>query len=186
MRFDTSGGATLLMGSKNQGQGHPTVFRQILIETLGLDPSDIRFTDGDTDVVAFGIGTNGSRSTVIGGTAIRIAAEKVAAKAKRLAAHLLEASEADVSFADGRFRIEGTDRGMSLKEVARASYQVNRLPKGMEPGLYETGTFAPTQDTYPNGCHVCEVEIDPGTGAVEIVVLRRRRRCRHRHQSQDA
>ncbi|HUK60022.1 MAG TPA: xanthine dehydrogenase family protein molybdopterin-binding subunit [Stellaceae bacterium] len=169
VRFDTSGGATLLMGSKNQGQGHPTVFRQILIETLGLDPKDIRYTDGDTDMVAFGIGTNGSRSTVIGGTAIRIAAEKVAAKAKRLAAHLLEASEADVSFADGRFRIEGTDRGMSLKEVARASYNVARLPKGMEPGLYETGTFAPTQDTYPNGCHVCEVEIDPGTGAVEIV-----------------
>ena len=168
VRFDTSGGATLLMGSKNQGQGHPTVFRQILIETLGLDPEDIRYTDGDTDVVAFGIGTNGSRSTVIGGTAIRIAAEKIAAKAKRIAAHLLEVSEADVGFADGRFRVEGTDRGMTLKEVARASYQVPRLPKGMEPGLYETGTFAPTQDTYPNGCHVCEVEIDPGTGAVEI------------------
>jgi carbon-monoxide dehydrogenase large subunit len=168
VRFDTSGGATLLMGSKNQGQGHPTIFRQILIETLGLDPKDIRYADGDTDIVAFGIGTNGSRSTVIGGTAVTIAAKKIAAKAKTLAAHLLEASEADISLADGRFVVAGTDRALSFRDVARASYQINRLPKGMEPGLYETGTFAPTQDTYPNGTHVCEVEIDPDTGAVEL------------------
>ncbi|HXQ50940.1 MAG TPA: xanthine dehydrogenase family protein molybdopterin-binding subunit [Stellaceae bacterium] len=169
VRFDTSGGASLLMGTKNQGQGHPTVFRQILIDRLGLAPEDIRFTDGDTDIVAFGIGTNGSRSTVIGGTAITIAAAKIVTKAKKLAAHLLEASEADLAFADGRFVVAGTDKGMGLKEVARASYNAQRLPKGMEPGLYETGTFAPTQDTYPNGCHVCEVEIDPDTGHVAIV-----------------
>jgi len=169
VRFDTSGGATLLMGSKNQGQGHATIFRQILIEKLGLAPEDIRYTDGDTDLVAFGIGTNGSRSTVIGGTAVTIAADKVIAKAKKLAAHMLEASEADLTLADGRFVVAGTDRGVTLKEVARTSYLVPRLPKGMEPGLYETGTFAPVQDTYPNGCHVCEVEIDPDTGAVQIV-----------------
>jgi aerobic carbon-monoxide dehydrogenase large subunit len=169
VRFDTSGGATLLMGTKNQGQGHPTIFRQILMDRLGLMPDDIRFTDGDTDVVAFGIGTNGSRSTVIGGTAVTIAAEKVIAKARKLAAHLLEASEADLTFADGRFQIAGTDRGLGLKEVARASYNIRRLPPGMEPGLFETGTFAPTQDTYPNGCHVCEVEIDPDTGKVAIM-----------------
>jgi carbon-monoxide dehydrogenase large subunit len=168
VRFDTSGGALLLMGSKNQGQGHPTIFRQILIEKLGLKPEEIRYTDGDTDTVAFGIGTNGSRSTVIGGTAITIAAGKVIDKAKKLAAHLLEVSEADIAFADGRFQVAGTDRGMTLREVARASYNAARLPKGMEPGLYETGTFAPTQDTYPNGCHVCEVEIDPDTGGVAI------------------
>jgi carbon-monoxide dehydrogenase large subunit len=169
VRFDTSGGALLLMGSKNQGQGHPTIFRQILIEKLGLKPEEIRYTDGDTDTVAFGIGTNGSRSTVIGGTAITIAAGKVIDKAKKLAALLLEVSEADLAFADGRFQVAGTDRGMTLREVARASYNAARLPKGMEPGLYETGTFAPTQDTYPNGCHVCEVEIDPDTGSVAIV-----------------
>jgi len=168
VRFDTSGGALLLMGTKNQGQGHPTIFRQILIDKLGLKPEEIRFTDGDTDTVAFGIGTNGSRSTVIGGTAVTIAAGKVIDKAKRLAAHLLEVSEADLTFADGRFEVAGTDRGMTLREVARASYNAARLPKGMEPGLYETGTFAPTQDTYPNGCHVCEVEIDPDTGGVAI------------------
>ena len=169
VRFDTSGGATLLMGTKNQGQGHETVFRQILIEKLGLAPEDIRFTDGDTDMVAFGIGTNGSRSTVIGGTAITVAAEKVIAKARKLAAHLLEVSEADIGFADGKFVVPGTDRALTLKEVARTSYQIQKLPRGMEPGLYETGTFAPIQDTYPNGCHVCEVEIDPDTGHVQIV-----------------
>ena len=169
VRFDTSGGATLLMGTKNQGQGHETVFRQILIEKLGLAPEDIRFTDGDTDMVAFGIGTNGSRSTVIGGTAITVAAEKVITKARKLAAHLLEVSEADIGFADGKFVVPGTDRALTLKEVARTSYQIQKLPRGMEPGLYETGTFAPTQDTYPNGCHVCEVEIDPDTGHVQIV-----------------
>jgi carbon-monoxide dehydrogenase large subunit len=169
VRFDTSGGATLLMGTKNQGQGHETVFRQILIEKLGLAPEDIRFTDGDTDMVAFGIGTNGSRSTVIGGTAITVAAEKVITKARKLAAHLLEVSEADIGFADGKFVVPGTDRALTLKEVARTSYQIQKLPRGMEPGLYETGTFAPIQDTYPNGCHVCEVEIDPDTGHVQIV-----------------
>ena len=106
---------------------------------------------------------------MIGGTAITIAAEKMITKAKKLAAHMLEVSEADIAFADGRFQVAGTDRGLTLREVARGSYQVARLPKGMEPGLYETGTFAPTQDTYPNGCHVCEVEIDPDTGHVAIV-----------------
>jgi aerobic carbon-monoxide dehydrogenase large subunit len=100
---------------------------------------------------------------------VTIAAEKVIAKARKLAAHLLEASEADLTFADGRFQIAGTDRGLGLKEVARASYNIRRLPPGMEPGLFETGTFAPTQDTYPNGCHVCEVEIDPDTGKVAIM-----------------
>jgi carbon-monoxide dehydrogenase large subunit len=169
IRFDTSGGATLLMGSKNQGQGHETIFRQILIEKLGLAPADIRYKDGDTDIVAFGIGTNGSRSTVIGGTAITVAAEKVIAKARKIAAHMLEASEADITLVDGRFVVSGTDRAVTLKEVARTSYLVPRIPKGMEPGLFETGTFAPTQDTYPNGCHVCEVEVDPDTGHVQIV-----------------
>ena len=168
LRFNTGGQATLLMGTIHQGQGHETAFRQIAIEKLGLDPKDIRYVDGDTDVVAFGTGTNGSRSTVIGGTAITMAADKIIVKAKKLAAHLLEASEADVKFADGRFTIEGTDRALSLKEVAKAAFLPNKLPRGMEPGLYETGTFSPPQDTFPNGCHVCEVEIDPETGAVSL------------------
>jgi carbon-monoxide dehydrogenase large subunit len=169
IRFDPSGGATVLMGSKNQGQGHETTFKQILHERLGLDPREVRYIDGDTERVAWGMGTMGSRSTVIGGTALWTAADKVIAKGKKIAAHLLECAEADVQFTDGKFGVVGTDRTLALKEVARAAFQPNRIPRGVEPGLFEHGTFSPSQDTYPNGCHVVEVEIDPDTGAVEIV-----------------
>src|SRR5947207_5523559 len=169
IRFAPSGSATLLMGSKNQGQGHETTFKQILHERLGLDPADVRYIDGDTERVAFGMGTMGSRSTVIGGTALWTAADKVIAKGKKIAARLLEASEADITFADGKFSVVGTDRAVVLKDVARAAFQPAQLPPGLEPGLYETGTFVPKQDTWPNGCHVCEAEIDPDTGAVTLV-----------------
>jgi carbon-monoxide dehydrogenase large subunit len=169
IRFHPSGNATLLMGSKNQGQGHETTFKQVLHEKLGLDPSAIQYIDGDTDRVAFGIGTNGSRSTVIGGSAVFMAADKIIAKAKKIAAHLMEAAEADIEFADATFSVAGTDRRLSLTEVARAAFRANALPPGLEGGLYETGTFAPTDFTYPNGSHVCEVEIDPETGELEIV-----------------
>jgi carbon-monoxide dehydrogenase large subunit len=157
------------MGSKNQGQGHETTFKQILHERLGLDPAEVRYIDGDTDRVGFGMGTMGSRSTVIGGTALWTAADKVIAKGRKIAARLLEAAEADINFADGRFTVAGTDRAVALKEVARAAFQPARLPPGLEPGLYETGTFAPKQATWPNGCHVCEVEVDPDTGTVTLV-----------------
>ena len=169
IRFAPSGSATLLMGSKNQGQGHETTFKQILHERLGLDPNEVRYIDGDTDRVGWGMGTMGSRSTVIGGTALWMAADKVITKGKKIAARLLEAAEADVVFADGRFAVAGTDRGVTLKEVARAAFQPASLPPGVEPGLYETGTFVPRQDTWPNGTHVCEVEIDPETGDVALV-----------------
>jgi carbon-monoxide dehydrogenase large subunit len=105
---------------------------------------------------------------VIGGTAVWTAADKVIAKGKRIAAKLLEAAEADINFADGRYTVAGTDRAVTLKQVARAAFQPNQLPPGLEPGLYETGTFVPKQDTWPNGCHVCEVEVDPETGAVAL------------------
>jgi carbon-monoxide dehydrogenase large subunit len=169
IRFAPSGTATLLMGSKNQGQGHETTFKQILHERLGLDPADVRYIDGDTDRVAYGMGTMGSRSTVIGGTALWMAADKVIAKGTKIAARLLEAADADVVFADGRFGVAGTDRGVTLREVARAAFQPASLPAGVEPGLYETGTFVPKNDTWPNGTHVCEVEIDPDTGDVALV-----------------
>jgi aerobic carbon-monoxide dehydrogenase large subunit len=169
IRFAPSGGATVLMGSKNQGQGHETTFKQILNERLGLDPADVLYVDGDTDRVAFGMGTMGSRSTVIGGTALWVAADKVIAKGKKIAARMLEAAEADVAFADGKFGVVGTDRAVVLKDVARAAFQPAQLPPGVEPGLYETGTFSPKQATWPNGCHICEVEIDPDTGAVALV-----------------
>ena len=169
IRFHPSGNATLLMGSKNQGQGHETTFKQVLNEKLGLDPATVQYIDGDTDRVAFGIGTNGSRSTVIGGSALWMAADKVIAKGKRIAAHLLEAADIDIEFAEGNFSVAGTDRRISITEVARAAFQAGRLPPGLEGGLYETGTFAPDDNTYPNGCHICEVEIDPDTGALEII-----------------
>ncbi|HUH85340.1 MAG TPA: xanthine dehydrogenase family protein molybdopterin-binding subunit [Stellaceae bacterium] len=168
IRFDTTGMATLLMGTKNQGQGHETTFRQIAAEKLGLRPEEMRYVDGDTDVVAFGMGTMGSRSTVIGGTALTLAAEKVVAKARKIAAHLLEVSEPELAFAEGRFTVPGTDHGLTLREAACAAFQPAKLPKGMEPGLFESGSFSPPQDTFPNGCHVCEVEIDPETGALSI------------------
>jgi aerobic carbon-monoxide dehydrogenase large subunit len=168
IRFASSGTASIFMGTKNQGQGHETTFKQILHERLGLDPASVRFVDGDTDQVAFGMGSMGSRSTVIGGTALWMAADKVIAKGKKIAAKMLEAAEADIAFADGRFNVVGTDRALGLVEVARAAFQPPQLPKGVEPGLYETGTFSPPSDTWPNGCHVCEVEIDPDTGAVEL------------------
>jgi carbon-monoxide dehydrogenase large subunit len=168
IRFAPSGSATVFMGTKNQGQGHETTFKQILHERLGLDPAEVRYIDGDTDRVAFGMGTMGSRSTVIGGTALWMAADKVIAKGRKIAARLLEAAEADIVAADGTFSVVGTDRAVGLKEVARAAFQ-GPLPPGVEPGLYETATFTPPTDTWPNGCHVCEVEVDADTGAVALV-----------------
>ena len=168
IRFAPSGSATIFMGTKNQGQGHETTFKQILHERLGIDPAEVRYIDGDTDRVAFGMGTMGSRSTVIGGTALWTAADKVIAKGRKIAARQLEAAEADIVFASGKFAVTGTDRAVTLKEVARAAFQPAQLPAGLEPGLYETGTFAPKQDTWPNGCHVCEVEVDQDTGAVTL------------------
>ncbi len=168
IRFHPSGNITLLMGSKNQGQGHETTFKQVLSEKLGIDPTDIQYIDGDTDRVAFGIGTNGSRSTVIGGSALWLAADKIIAKGRKLAAHLLEAAEADIEFAEGSFAVAGTDRRLSLGDVAKAAFRAPALPPGLEGGFFETGTFAPDDFTYPNGSHVCEVEIDPETGALEI------------------
>jgi len=169
IRFNPSGTAMILMGSKNQGQGHETIFKQIAHEKLGLDPREVRYIDGDTDRVAFGIGSMGSRSTVIGGTALSMAADKLIAKGRKIAARLLEAAEPDIVFADGRFAVKGTDRAVVLKEVARAAFQLDKIPSGVEPGFYETGTFSPPADTYPNGCHVCEVEIDAETGEVALV-----------------
>jgi carbon-monoxide dehydrogenase large subunit len=169
LRFDPTGTLTLAMGTHDHGQGHATSFRQIIFHKLGIPSERIRFKFGDTDQVAIGTGTFGSRTTVAGGTALLIAADKIIAKGKKLAAHLLEADEHDLAFAHGRFVVAGTDRAIELTEVAQESFAPKRLPPGMEPGLFETGTFDGGERTFPNGCHVCEVEIDAETGAVEIV-----------------
>jgi carbon-monoxide dehydrogenase large subunit len=169
IRFNPGGSAMLFMGTKNQGQGHETTFKQILHERLGIDPGEVQFIDGDTDRVAFGMGSTGSRSTVIGGTAVWKAADKIIDKGKKIAGHLLETAAADLDFSDGMFTVAGTDRKVSLKEVARAAFQPARLPPDLDGGLFETATFAPAADTYPNGFHVCELEIDRDTGAVKIL-----------------
>ena len=170
IRFDPSGSVTLLVGTHDHGQGHGTAFKQILSETLGISPERIRFKFGDTDQVVAGIGTFGSRSAAMGGSAVHGAARKIVAKATRIAAHLLEVAEQDLVFEDGRFRVAGTDKSLGLLEVARSAYAPERLPAGLEPGLYETTTFHDAgKPTFPNGCHVCEVEIDPSTGEVALV-----------------
>jgi carbon-monoxide dehydrogenase large subunit len=169
IRFNPSGTAILLMGTKTHGQGHETAFKQILHESLGIAPHEVQFIDGDTDRVAFGMGSNGSRSMVTGGSALKLAADKVIAKGKKIAAHLLEASEADIEFAENKFSVTGTDKGLTLKQVAIAAFQPARLPDGMEPGFYENATYSPKRDTFPNGAHVAEVEVDPDTGVVQLV-----------------
>ena len=169
IRFTPGGSALVLIGTKSQGQGHETLYKQIINERLGMDPSEVQFIDGDTDRVAFGMGTNGSRSTVVGGTALWRAADRIIEKGKKIAAHLMEAAPGDVEFGDGEFRIAGTDRKIALKEVAKAAFVAARLPAGFEGGFYETATFVPDADTWPNGTHVCEVEVDPLTGHVQVV-----------------
>jgi aerobic carbon-monoxide dehydrogenase large subunit len=154
--FDAAGRATLYLGTKSQGQSHETTFRQIASERLGLDPREIDFVEGDTDLVAEGLGTFGSRSAALGGSALWHAADRIVARARDLAAERLEAAAADLVFAGGRFRIAGTDRSVALAELAGAAR------------LDERASYAPRQETFPNSCHVCEVEIDPETGALEL------------------
>jgi len=169
LRFDAGGTLTVAMGTHDHGQGHGTAFRQIVADKLGIPPDRVRYHYGDTDQVAIGTGTFGSRSMVAGGTALLIAADKIIAKGKRLAAHVMEAAEDDVVFEAGKFVVAGTDTTVSLPEIALTALNPRALPKGMEPGLFETGTFDGGERTFPNGCHIVEVEIDEATGAVEIV-----------------
>ncbi|HUB97267.1 MAG TPA: xanthine dehydrogenase family protein molybdopterin-binding subunit [Stellaceae bacterium] len=169
IRFDATGTLTLHMGTHDHGQGHATTFKQILFDKLGIDSDLVKFKYGDTDTTVTGTGTFGSRSVACGGGAITIAADKVVNHGKKLAAHLLEAAEADLVFDKGKFTVAGTDKSVGLIDVAKASFMPGRVPRGMEAGLFETGTYDGGAPTFPNGCHVCEVEIDEETGAIEIV-----------------
>jgi len=169
IRFEADGTATLVSGSANHGQGHETMYAQLAADFLGIDPDRVRVVEGDTDAVFHGVGTFGSRSASVGGAAMAMAAEKIIAKGRRLAAHLLEAAEGDIEFNDGIFAVAGTDRRLTLAEVAQAAHSVLAIPPGMEPGLQERAVFAPPAPTFPNGCHVCEVEIDPESGALELL-----------------
>jgi carbon-monoxide dehydrogenase large subunit len=169
LRFDPAGTLTVLMGSQSSGQGHQTAYAQLASERLGLPLDKIRVLQGDTAMIGFGRGTGGSRSLPVGGAALGHAADKLVAKGKKIAAHLLEAAEADIAFEDGVFAISGTDRNVSIDAVARAAFNPAQLPPGLEPGFDESGHFTPPAPTFPNGCHVCEVEIDPETGVIEVV-----------------
>jgi carbon-monoxide dehydrogenase large subunit len=169
LRFDPTGTITVLVGTHDHGQGHQTTFRQIISDKLGVDPSRIAFKFGDTDQIMIGTGTFGSRSTACAGTAMLMAADKIIAKGKTIAAHMLEAAEHDIEFKDGKFAVTGTDKAVDLAQVARDAFVPAKLPKGVEPGFYETGTFDGGQRNYPNGCHISEVEIDEATGEVALV-----------------
>jgi carbon-monoxide dehydrogenase large subunit len=168
IRFDKSGTATLLAGSVTQGQGHETIFKQIMCDRLGIDPGDVHYVQGDTDLVFIGEGTGGSRSATIGGSAVDMAAERITTKAKAIAAHLLKVDVTDVNFTEGLFSSPKTNRTLTIQEVARDAVDPGKLPKGMDVGLTATATYIAPVQNFPNGCHVCELEIDEETGSVEI------------------
>jgi carbon-monoxide dehydrogenase large subunit len=168
LRVEAGGSATLLIGTHSHGQGHETVFRQLLSDRLGLEFEDIRIVQGDSDIVAHGHGTFGSRSSGLGGAVIKLASERIVDKAKQIAAHRLEAAADDIEFKNGRFAVAGTDKAIAWKEVAKLAYAPRMLPPGMEAGLAATAGFTPPAPTFPNGCHICELEIDPDTGVIRI------------------
>ena len=169
IRFDRGGTASLVSGSITQGMGHETVYKQLMCDRLGIHPDQVQYIQGDTDKVAIGEGSGGSRSATLGGSAVYLATEKIVAKAKAIAAHLLEASEADIDLNDGVLTIAGTDRALSLADVAAAAWEPRNLPDGMEPGLVGSAAYSAKEQNFPNGVHICELEIDPDTGTVEIL-----------------
>ena len=166
IRFDADGIATLFIGVHSHGQGHATVFRQVIADKLGLEPSQVRYVQGDTDLVSYGHGTGGSRASGLAGSALYHAADRIIEKGQAIAAHMLEASIADIEFDAGKFVVAGTDRQVTLNDVARLAHTVRGLPAGMDSGLKAFASFTPPGPTFPNACHVCEVEIDPETGVI--------------------
>ncbi|GGB25361.1 carbon monoxide dehydrogenase [Tistrella bauzanensis] len=169
VRLHPTGSVTVFTGAHSHGQGHETTFAQVVADKLGVPLSQVEIVHGDTDRVPFGMGTYGSRSLPVGGSALVKAIDKVVDKSRKIAAHLMEAAEADIEFKDGRFSVKGTDKGVTIGEVALAAYVPHNYPLDkLEPGLDESAYYDPINFTYPNGCHLCEVEIDPETGVVEI------------------
>jgi carbon-monoxide dehydrogenase large subunit len=169
IRFDRGGTVTLLAGSITQGQGHETVYKQLLCDRLGLHPDEVHYVQGDTDKVALGEGTGGSRSATLGGSAVHLATERVVAKGKAVAARILGAETQEVDFADGLFSTPRSNRRLSVAEIARESLNPGNLPEGMDLGLVTGATFNCIEQNFPNGVHICELEIDAETGEVEIL-----------------
>jgi aerobic carbon-monoxide dehydrogenase large subunit len=170
VRVNPTGSIEVLVGSHAHGQGHETTFAQVVSERLGVPIDSVSIVHGDTDKVQFGMGTYGSRSGAVGMSALVKALDKVEAKAKKVAAHLLEAAEGDIEFKDGNFGVAGTDKSVPWGGVALNAYIAHKFNgQELEPGLKETSFYDPTNFTFPAGCHICEVEVDPETGNTEIV-----------------
>ncbi|HXY04994.1 MAG TPA: xanthine dehydrogenase family protein molybdopterin-binding subunit [Burkholderiaceae bacterium] len=169
VRVHPTGKVTVFTGSHSHGQGHETTFSQVVADRLGISMDDVDIQHGDTGKIVFGMGTYGSRSLAVGGTAIIKAVDKIIAKGKKIAAHLLEASDADIEFSGGEFRVAGTDRKKTFGEVALTAYVPHNYPLDkLEPGLNENAFYDPTNFTFPAGSHICEVEVDPATGKVRV------------------
>ncbi|MGC4078033.1 MAG: xanthine dehydrogenase family protein molybdopterin-binding subunit [Rubrivivax sp.] len=169
VRVHPTGKVTVFTGSHSHGQGHETTFAQVVADRLGIPLEDVTIEHGDTGKVLFGMGTYGSRSLAVGGTAIVKALDKVVAKGRKIAAHLLEAADGDVVFEDGQFKVAGTDRAIPFAQVALTAYVPHNFPHDkVEPGLNENAFYDPSNFTYPAGTYVCEVEVDPATGSVRI------------------
>jgi carbon-monoxide dehydrogenase large subunit len=170
VRVHPTGTVTILTGSHSHGQGHETTFAQVVADHLGIGIGQVEIVHGDTGKIPFGMGTYGSRSLAVGGTAIVKALDKVVNKAKKIAAHLLEASVNDIEFKDGKFTVVGTDRSKTFGEIALTAYVPHNYPlEELEPGLEENAFYDPKNFTFPGGCHICEVEIDPETGVTRVV-----------------
>ena len=169
IRVNPTGSVSVFTGSHSHGQGHETTFAQIVAARLGIPVDAVDVVHGDTGRIPFGMGTYGSRSLSVGGSAIVKALDKIVNKGKKIAAHLLEAAEGDIEFKDGKFTVAGTDRSKTFGEVALTAYVPHNYPLDkLEPGLNETAFYDPTNFTYPAGTHICEVEIDPDTGVVTV------------------
>ncbi len=170
IRVHPTGSVTVFTGAHSHGQGHETTMAQLVADQLGLPLDQIEIVHGDTGQIPFGMGTYGSRSLAVGGSAMVKAMDKIIAKGKRIAAHLMEAAVEDIEFKDGAFRVAGTDKSKALAEISLAAYVPHNYPiEELEPGLEETAFYDPKNFTYPGGCHVCEVEIDPETGVTKVV-----------------
>ena len=170
IRVHPTGSVTVLTGAHSHGQGHETTFAQLVADRLGVPIANVDIVHGDTAKVPFGMGTYGSRSLAVGGSAMVKAMDKIVAKGKRIAAHLMEASVEDVEFERGTFRVTGTDKTKTLTDISLAAYVPHNYPiDEIEPGLEETAFYDPKNFTYPGGCHIAEVEIDPETGKVAMV-----------------
>lgn len=170
VRVHPGGSVTLLTGSHSHGQGHETTFAQVVADSLHLPLDRIEVVHGDTDRIPYGTGTYASRSMALGGSATTLATQKVVNKGRKIAAHLLEAAEDDIDYKDGAFTVEGTNKSITFEDLADEAYLGQNFPSQViEPGLDETAFYDPENMTYPNSCHVCEVEIDQETGELEIV-----------------